>query len=97
MKKITFILLAMTSCVCLTHAADWRTAIVPGSWEEKGPAAAKSYDGVAWYRTWVKVDDAFFTPHERNLYEESVSINIRDLADAHELYANGIKICAGGL
>ncbi len=96
MKKITFILLAMTSCVCLTHAADWRTAIVPGSWEEKGPAAAKSYDGVAWYRTWVKVDDAFFTPHERNLYEESVSINIRDLADAHELYANGIKIGAGG-
>lgn len=86
-------------CVVLVQsltAADWSPVAVPGTWEEKGPAAAKSYDGIAWYRTWVKVDDSFFTKHERNLFEESVSVNIRDLADAHEVYVNGKKIGVGG-
>lgn len=75
-------------------AAEWSPIPVPGTWEEKGPAEAKSYDGIAWYRTWVKVHDSFFTKHERNLFEESVSVNIRNLADAHEVYVNGKKIGA---
>ncbi|MBI4624367.1 MAG: dehydrogenase, partial [Verrucomicrobia bacterium] len=78
------------------HSAEWQPIAVPGSWEEKGAAAVKNYDGAAWYRTWVKVDDTFFTKHERNLYEESVSINIRDLADAHEIYVNGVSVGTGG-
>lgn len=77
-------------------AAEWSPIPVPGTWETKGPAEAKSYDGIAWYRTWVKVHDSFFTKHERNLFEESVSVNIRDLADAHEVYVNGKKIGEGG-
>lgn len=83
------------SAVALS-AAEWKTAKVPGAWEEKGPAEARTYDGVAWYRTWVKVHDTFFNKHDRNLFEESVSVNIRDLADAHEVYVNGKKIGEGG-
>ena len=76
--------------------AEWHTIQVPGAWETNGPPAAKDYNGFAWYKTWVKPSDSFFTKHERNLFEESVTINIRDLADAHEVYVNGGRIGAGG-
>ncbi len=90
-------LLFFVALISSAAAADeWQTIAVPGSWEEKGPPAAGSYDGIAWYRTWVKVHDSFFTKHERNLFEESVSINIRNLADAHELFVNGKRIGGGG-
>src|SRR6185503_760791 len=78
------------------RGADWQPITVPGAWEEKGPDVAKTYDGVAWYRTWVKVPDNVFAPHERNLWEESVTVNVSELADAHEAYVNGVKIGAGG-
>jgi len=77
-------------------STDWQTILVPGAWETNGPPAARAYDGFAWYRTWLKPSDSFFTKHERNLFEESVTINIRDLADAHEVYVNGKRIGAGG-
>lgn len=97
-RSMVFAALAMLCAMAGVHlhAADWAPVVVPGAWEENGPLAAKNYDGVAWYRTWVKVHDSFFTKHDRNLYEESVSVNIRDLADAHEVYVNGVRIGAGG-
>jgi len=87
---------ALFGIAAAPRAAEWQPVAVPGSWEEKGPAAARAHDGVAWYRTWVKVPDSFFNPHERNLWEESASVNIRDLADAHEVHVNGLRIGAGG-
>ena len=69
------------------QAAEWQTVQVPG---------ATKQSGTAWLRAWVKVDDSFFTKHERNLFEESVGVNIRDLAGAHELWVNGKKIGTGG-
>ncbi|MEY4940868.1 MAG: hypothetical protein RIQ93_2603 [Verrucomicrobiota bacterium] len=96
MKKLLLLLPLLALCPAPLLAADWQRATVPGAWEENGPPAARNYDGVAWYRTWVKVHDSFFTKHDRNLFEESVSVNIRDLADAHEVYVNGVKIGAGG-
>lgn len=78
------------------YGAEWSSITVPGSWEQKGPTSARSYDGVAWYRTWVKVPDNVFNPHERNLWEESVTLNVRDLAEAHEAYINGKLIGKGG-
>ena len=56
------------------------------------PAVAPEF----WLRTWVKVDDSFFTKHERNLFEESVGLHFRDLEGAHEVFVNGVKIGAGG-
>ncbi|MEY4446548.1 MAG: hypothetical protein RL444_1661 [Verrucomicrobiota bacterium] len=49
----------------------------------------------AWYRTWVRVDDSFFTKHERNLFEESVGLHFRDLVGSHEAFVNGVKVGAG--
>ena len=96
MKRLTSILSLFALCGAIATAADWQPATVPGAWEQKGPAAARNYDGVAWYRTWVKVPDQFFAKHERNLWEESAGVYVRNLADAHEVYVNGKKIGAGG-
>src|SRR5687768_3645453 len=46
---------------------DWQPFTVPG---------ATNYAGNAWYRAWVQVPDSFFAQHERNLFEESVGVNI---------------------
>ena len=78
------------------RAAEWEPVKVPGALSESLAARTASAGGVGWYRTWVKVHDSFFTPHERNLYEESVGVNIRDLAGAHEVWVNGTKIGTGG-
>ncbi len=69
------------------EAGEWETIQVPG---------AKEFTGRAWLRAWVKVDDGFFTKHERNLFEESVGVNFRDLAGAHEVWVNGRNIGTGG-
>jgi putative membrane-bound dehydrogenase-like protein len=74
------------------QAGDWRTVQVPGP---RKSSEAPGADGAAWYRAWVKVDDSFFSPHERNLFEESVGVNLHDLAGIHELWVNGKKIGAG--
>lgn len=66
---------------------DWQLIPVPG---------ATNFTGTAWYRAWVKVPDSYFAKHERNLFEESVGVNIRDLAGAHEVWVNGRKVGTGG-
>ena len=71
------------------QAAEWRTVAVPG------PRTASEAAEVAWYRAWVKVDNSFFSKHERNLFEESVGINIHGLAGTHEAWVNGRKIGGG--
>src|SRR5258706_452948 len=70
------------------QAADWRPVQVPGL---RKAAEAPGADGIAWYRAWVKVDDSFFTKHERNLFEESVGVNLRDLAGTHDIWVNGCR------
>jgi putative heme-binding domain-containing protein len=60
------------------------------------PSARPPVAAEFWLRTWVKVDDSFFTKHERNLFEESVGVHFRDLEGAHELFVNGVKVGAGG-
>jgi putative membrane-bound dehydrogenase-like protein len=75
----------------------WQLVRVPGAWETNGPPAAQNHDGFAWYRAWLKPHDSFFTPHERNLFAESVTLNVRDLADAHEIFVNGTRVGGGGM
>ena len=96
MKKPALPFLAALFMPVALWSADWQTAAVPGAWEVKGPPAAKAYDGVAWYRTWVKPAALFFTVHERNLFEESVTVNLGEVADAHEVFVNGVRIGTGG-
>lgn len=70
-----------------TAAAPWETVAVPGG---------QDFTGNAWYRTWFKPHASFFSKHERDLFGESVILNIRDLTGAHEVFINGEKIGDGG-
>jgi len=72
MKTLLHIMLSAT-LIASSQAADWLTIQVPGK---------QDFTGTAWLRAWVKVHDSFFAKHERNLFEESVGVNIRDLAGA---------------
>ena len=44
----------------------------------------------------MKPHPSFFNKHERDLFGESVGLNVRDLAGAHEVFVNGRKVGGGG-
>jgi putative membrane-bound dehydrogenase-like protein len=100
-RLLTFALLACAGLVAPKLGAqpvtgNWSSIRVPGAWETNGPATARHHDGFAWYRAWLKPHDSFFTPHERNLFAESVTLNVRSLADVHEVFVNGTRVGVGG-
>lgn len=63
------------------------TLVLPGSVQA---------DSEYWLRCWVKVHDNFFTPHDRNLFEESVGVHLNGFVGAHELWINGTRIGDAG-
>lgn len=97
MRLLLLVIPAASLLSAALRADDgWQTIGVPGAWEDKGPAAAKTYDGMAWYRTWVWPHDEFFAAHERNLFEESVTLSLPGVADAHEAFVNGVRVGGSG-
>jgi putative membrane-bound dehydrogenase-like protein len=87
-------LLGLSSATSCALAADPPSG--PARWQLVPVPGATNFTGTAWYRAWVKVPDSYFSKHERNLFEESVGVNIRDLAGAHEVWVNNRKIGTGG-
>lgn len=85
--KTLIALLLLAGTLAAQTSNEWKPVTVPG---------AMQFTGAGWLRAWVKVHDSFFAKHERNLWEESVGVNIRDLAGAHEVWVNGKKIGGGG-
>ena len=79
----------VAAMLCAVSAVAQTTVPVPSP-ADRPPVATD-----AWYRTWVRVDDSFFTKHERNLFEESVGLHFRDLVGSHEAFVNGVKVGAG--
>ena len=72
---------------------SWQAVAVPG------PIPMGSAESVSpWraYRAWFKPHDSFFTPHERNLFAESVALHLRGFSGAHEVRVNGVLIGRGG-
>ncbi len=85
--------------VSLVKASTLKLPVAGGSWQEPAtlavPGSSEAHQ-VYWLRCWVKVHDNFFTPHERNLFEESVGIHVKGFVGAHELWVNGQKIGVAG-
>ena len=79
----------VAAMLCAVSAVAQTTVPLPSP-ADRPPVAAD-----VWYRTWVRVDDSFFTKHERNLFEESVGLHFRDLVGSHEAFVNGVKVGAG--
>ena len=81
------LLVALCSLMPTTIQAEWKQVTVPSE---------QSFSGNAYYRTWFKPHNSFFSKHERDLFGESVILNIRGLAGAHAVFVNGTKIGTGG-
>ena len=81
---VFFVLLWLSSA---TLRAEWEQVSVPGE---------QRFSGYAFYRTWFKPHDSFFSKHERDLFGESVVLNVRGLAGAHVVFVNGTRIGGGG-
>lgn len=85
---LRFPLILVTSMLlCSMIHADWEQVAVPGE---------QTFSGYAYYRTWFKAHDSFFSKHERDLFGESVILNVRGLAGAHAVFVNGTKVGSGG-
>jgi len=65
--------------------ADWRPLAVPGTWED---GAGLKYDGVAWYRCFVRVP-ADWTG-------KTVTLAVEQVDNAHEAYFNGARVGGAG-
>jgi hypothetical protein len=101
----------MPRVLSLLLTVGWILAAIPGSWSAvdatdawqpvpvPGPipaVAASAAPTWRWYRAWLKPHDSFFTPHERNLFAESVTLNLRGFSGAHEVFVNGVSVGRGG-
>ena len=73
--------------------ALWQVVVLPGSIPLPAIGTPSPWRA---YRAWVKPHDSFFTPHERNLFAESVTLNIRGFSGAHEVFVNGVLVGRGG-
>jgi len=70
-------------------AADWKPASMPSK-QAEGEA------GPTWYRCYVRMPARYTTPAEKDLYRDSVTLNLADVRAAFALYVNGQKIAEGG-
>lgn len=97
---LAVVLVALRSVLLVPRAQpaepEWRVVLVPGPGPTNPVSLPASTGKYGWYRAWLKPHESFFTPHERNLFAESVSLNVRDLADAHEAFVNGKRVGTGG-
>lgn len=88
MRSAPFLVLLLSvSMQGLQAQAEWQGVEVPGPIEGEGDA---------WYRAWVKVPGHWTVMTGRPLYRESVTITIKDVAEVHEVFVNGVKIGGGG-
>jgi len=94
-RRPVFLLVLLLAAVS-TPVAGGDDILVPGRWTAEVRQSVEEAGGWAWYRSWLKPDNSFFTKHERNLFEESVGITIADLSGAHEVFVNGKSIGTGG-
>lgn len=72
----------------IEYAAQWQTLNVPGTWDDASQGRLAKFDGMAWYRCWVKIP-ADWAGRSAVLAVESVD-------DAHEAYLNGTKVGSAG-
>lgn len=86
----SLLLLLSLACCPLAQAQS------PSGWSPVEVPSSQDYSGHGWYRTWLMPHAQFFTKHERDLFRESVIINIRGLTGAHEVFVNGTSIGKGG-
>ncbi len=74
--------------VCLAFAAsaaDWQATPMPSA-----PARA-----AAWYRCFIRVPDNMVTPVEKDLWRDSITVNVGGIRGPFSIWLNGGKIAEG--
>src|SRR5262245_6318210 len=79
---------ALVAVTCLPQPNDkgggWTLLDVPGAWEDAPGAKFAKYDGIAWYRCFVKVPAAW--------KGDDLTLTVNKIDNCHEAYFNGTKI-----
>jgi putative membrane-bound dehydrogenase-like protein len=60
-----------------------------------GPSPATASAGPAWYRCYIRMPKVYVTPAEKDLFRDSVTLNLGDVRGAFAVYVNGQKIAEG--
>ncbi|HVW01175.1 MAG TPA: PVC-type heme-binding CxxCH protein, partial [Planctomycetaceae bacterium] len=87
----TFWLSGLFLCLFSTQAfaaEDWTILQVPGVWDEQSNGEFANYDGIAWYRCFVKVP--------ANWKGAKLTLTTQGIDNAYEAYFNGLKVGAEG-
>src|SRR5215510_7972006 len=66
----------------------WSLLDVPGAWKDAPGGKFAKYDGVAWYRCFVKVPAAW--------KGDDLTLTVQKIDNCHEAYFNGVKIGGQG-
>ena len=77
---------ALGSLVPRAVADDWRPTPVPAA-----PAQA-----AAWIRCFIRVPDNMVTPAEKDLWRDSITVNVGGIRGAFSIWVNGRKIAEAG-
>ncbi len=104
MEHVARRILLLVTCIWLCQfdvsadegRAGWSKLSVPSVWEEQSDGQLADYDGIAWYRCYVKFPAPWTDMKGRPLWRESVTLTIEKLADACEVYINGRKLGQAG-
>ncbi|MEX0726238.1 MAG: PVC-type heme-binding CxxCH protein [Planctomycetaceae bacterium] len=70
------------------YSANWQPLKVPGTWDENSSGALNDYDGIAWYRCWVKLPETWS--------KRDMELAVEHLDNAHEAYIDGKKLGGAG-
>jgi putative heme-binding domain-containing protein len=79
---IVLVLLAMGRCLA---AEQWTTTSL----------AATQPAGVVWYRCFIRVPAGMVTPAEKDLFRDSITLNLADVRAPFVVYLNGQKVAEG--
>jgi putative membrane-bound dehydrogenase-like protein len=67
---------------------SWQRLNVPGVWDDQAGGALANFDGIAWYRCFVKVPEDW--------EGKPLILAAEKIDNAHEAWFNGIRVGAGG-
>lgn len=69
------------------YAGRWQRLAVPGTWDEASGKRLAPYDGIAWYRAWVRIPADWPTTGE---------LHVEQVDDAHEAFLDGSRVGGAG-
>ena len=72
-------------------AAHWQPTSLPS----KESLSANGAGGVTWFRCFIRVPAQLITPEEKDLFRDSITLNIADIRGPFAVYLNGRKIAEG--